>query len=244
MPRLSSTLQMGSPEQFANHECRIFASLASAGFAPDVIFDVGAANGTWSMLVSEVFPDAAYQLFEPLATFVPLFQENLRGQLAAHPKFRLHAIALGAENGDVTMRVHADGYSSTILDMGAHPEYQQRHTVPQYRLDDYVRKFDLRVPDVIKLDVQGAEMAILKHAPQCLAHAQLVFAETWFERGYGPDTPLVTELRDFLETHGFVLAELGHRFYDQDHRLYGCDAFFLKRPFLEGLRGSLPAGPW
>ncbi len=92
-------------------------------------------------------------------------------------------------------------------------------------------------PDLIKLDTQGAELAILNHGELCLDRAALVLAETWFDRTeYGPQTPLITELNDLLERHDFVLAELGCRFYNERHQFYCCDAFFLKRSFLDTVR--------
>jgi hypothetical protein len=100
-------------------------------------------------------------------------------------------------------------------------------------------------PDLIKLDTQGAELAILNHGELCLNQAALVFAETWLDRTeYGLQTPLITELKDLLERYGFVLAELGYRFYNEIHHFYCCDAFFLKRSFLEKVAPAMPPGPW
>lgn len=234
----------GASEEFAAHETRVFALLARAGFAPAVIFDIGAARGAWSASIRNVFPEAAFHMFEPLAKLNEGYEKSLRAQLQSHPNFTLHEIALGAERKLVTMCLHADGYSSTTLDIGGHPEYQARQIVPQDTLDQYVSEHGLPLPDLIKLDTQGAEQAILSQADRCLAQAKVVFAETWFDRGYGPQTPLITELRDLLGRQGFQLAELGYRFYDENHRLYGCDAFFLRRPFLEKIASLMPSGPW
>jgi FkbM family methyltransferase len=235
---------MNDAKEFASDECRVFSLLSKAGFAPQTIFDLGAANGTWSAFVSAVFPDAQFEMFEPLAELIPAYRKDLHWQLQNHPKFSLHAVALGSKNGQVSMRVHEDAYSSTLLDVGAHPEYQHRCDVSEYTLDDYVEKFALPLPDLIKLDTQGSEGAILTNGRRCVEHAQLVFAETWFVRAYGPETPLITELRELLDAHDYELAELGNRFYDQDHRLYSCDAFFLKRSLLSEVRRLMPIGPW
>ena len=235
---------MSNPESFADNESRVFSLLVQAGFSPRVIYDIGAAQGTWSALISQIFPAAEFHMFEPLASLVPAFREGLEWQMQRHPTFTLHPVALGSENKPVAMRIHEDGYSSTIMNMGEHPEYQQRHNVAGHRLDDFVADRSLPLPDLVKLDVQGAEREILEHASRCLEHAQLVFAETWFVRGYGPDTPLLTELVTLLDKHGFDLAEIGHRFYDSGHRLYGCDAFFLKRTFLRDFAPSLPPTAW
>jgi FkbM family methyltransferase len=234
-----------SAADFASQEARLFSRLSGEGFAPRTIFDIGAADGSWSARIHEIFPEAKFHLFEPLATFRPSYQRNLQWQMQNHPAFTLHTVALGVENKRVTMRIHPDGYGSTTLDMGDHPEYQQRHEVEQHNLDNFVEQFSLPLPDLIKLDVQGSELAILCQAPQCLNHAGLIFAETWLVRGYGPLTPLITELIQMLDKYDYDLAEIGHRFYDANHRLYGCDAFFLKRTLLKRFSAHLPPEePW
>ena len=236
---------MAEAIEFARREIRVFTLLAKAGFAPATVFDIGAANGAWSALISDnVFPNAIFHMFEPLAKLNEGFEKGLQWQMQHHPKFVLHDVALGAECKHVTMCLHPDGYGSTTLEMGEHPEYQTRQIVPQFTLDQYVHDHELPLPDLIKLDTQGAERTILSQAERCLKRAEVVFAETWFCRGYGPQTPLITELRDLLDRHEFELADLGYQFYDGNHRLYGCDAFFLKRSFLERVAPAMPSGPW
>ncbi len=152
--------------------------------------------------------------------------------------------ALGDCEKVIEMFVDQCGYGSTILDMSGHPDFCRHVNVQQYALDDYVKKHNLAWPDIIKIDTQGAEHLILSHAPKCLAHASLVFAEAWLTRGYGPATPLLSELMDLLAASGFVLTELGHRFYDARHGLYCCDAFFLQSQFLNHVVQAMPAGIW
>ena len=176
--------------------------------------------------------------------FRSAYRKDLQWQLQCHPKFSLHEVALGANTGPVSMTVHRDGWGSTLLDAQGDPDYLYKREVPQYTLDDYVEKFALPLPDLIKLDTQGSERTILAHGRQCVEHAQLVFAETWFVRGYGPETPLITELYELLRAYDYGLAEIGGGVYDQEHGLYGCDAIFMKRSLLRELRPLMPTGPW
>lgn len=236
---------MPDENNFARDEVRVFTKLKNAGIIPKTVFDIGAARGAWSALLSGVFPEATYHMFEPLASFSQEYAASLKWQMERHPEFHLHNVALGARTGKIAMRVHADMYSSTILDLGPNPDYETRHEVMQFQLDQFVAQESLPLPDIIKIDTQGAEYAILSQAKKCLAHASVVFAETWLMRGYGPETPLLTELRDFLNTHDFDLVELGGRFYDASHVLYGCDAFFVKRNTLQAVNPSMPQSvPW
>jgi hypothetical protein len=142
------------------------------------------------------------------------------------------------------MCTHDDGFSSTILRMGGHADFKKRFKVDQFTLDGYVSNKGVGLPNLIKIDTQGTERLIFGQASCCLRHADVVFAETWLTRSYGPDTPLLTELMDQLASNDLVLAEIGHRFYDERHALYSCDAFFLKRDFLESNASRLPPGAW
>jgi hypothetical protein len=64
--------------EFAAHEMRIFSLLPDAGFTPKVIFDIGASNGTWSTLINQIFPDATFHLFEPLAAIREDYRKSLQ----------------------------------------------------------------------------------------------------------------------------------------------------------------------
>ncbi len=78
----------------------------------------------------------------------------------------------------------------------------------------------------MKLDVQGAERLILSGGYRTVRKADVLFLETWLTRGYGPETPLLTEMIDFLEEAGFTLVDLGEQFRDERRRVYSVDAVF------------------
>jgi hypothetical protein len=71
-----------------------------------------------------------------------------------------------------------------------------------------------------------------------MATAKVLFLETWLTRGYGPDTPLLTEMIDFLTPAGFTLVDLGEQFRDERHRVYSVDAVFFSDELLR--RGISP----
>lgn len=213
------------------YEKRVLNELAIQGYHPKVIYDVGASNGVWSDCVAQILPDAVFHLFEPLSDAIPFYREDLQARLARRRGFHLHSIALGDCNDTAVMYVAQDGFGSSLRDRGNIPEVRARVEVPKRRLEDYVAELQLPLPDVIKIDSQGAEDVILSGAGSLLQHAQVLFLETWLKRGYGPNTPLLNEINTMLEGRGFSLVDFGERFYDEKHRLYSVDAFF----FAEGL---------
>ncbi len=175
-----------------------FRRLAEQGLAPLTVADVGAANGSWTRECRTVFPHATYLLVDPL-------EENgaaLR-QLAASDPSRIHIWqgALGAAPGDMSFNVHGD--QSSFLPSADFKG--QSRVVPVRRLDALVAELGLKGPMLLKADVQGYELEVLKGATQCLPMIEALLLEVSFRRIY--DGPLAHD----------VIAEagrLGFRIFD------------------------------
>lgn len=80
-----------------------------------------------------------------------------------------------------------------------------REEVETRRLDDVP---EAAGADLLKLDIQGAELMVLRHATARLAEACVIQAEVEFLPLYR-DQPLFSEVELFLRGHGFRL----HRFF-------------------------------
>jgi len=228
-------LVRATPETFA-HEKRVLRDLIPRGYSPPVVYDVGASTGVWSDCIAEVLPGSQFHLFEPLSEIVDFYKRDLQKRLQRRPNLRLHPIALGDTNGSAVMFVAQDGYGSSLNDRGDIPEVKARVSVPKRRLDQYVAEQRLPLPQIIKIDSQGAEGVILRGAGDLLKHVQLLFLECWLKRGYGPNTPLLTEITEWLAPIGFSPVEIGECFYDDWHRLYSLDVVFFAESFLREFR--------
>ncbi|GGJ37558.1 FkbM family methyltransferase [Neoroseomonas lacus] len=80
-------------------------------------------------------------------------------------------------------------------------------TVETVRLDDVPETMGAAL---LKLDIQGAELMVLRHAGQRLCDALVIQAEVEFLPLY-KGQPLFSEMELFLRGHGFVL----HRFFPE-----------------------------
>jgi FkbM family methyltransferase len=222
-----------SVNELFRHEKRVLKQLVVKGYSPSVVYDIGASNGVWSDCIAEVLPKSEYHLFEPLSEVVEFYRSDLKDRLRRRANFHLHPIALGDRDGQATMFVARDEFGSSLRDRGDIPEVAARVEVPVRRLDEYAVEKRLPLPDVLKIDSQGAEDIILRGAGEFLSNAQVLFLECWLVRGYGPDTPLLGDIVSLLLSKGFSLVEFGERFYDDKHRLYSVDAFFFAESFLQ-----------
>ena len=234
---------MSKRPEFAEIDVRLARVLKRAGLDVKVVFDIGASNGYWSVHLSEVFPEAAFHLFEPLAEKQQSYVGLLQGNLAAHPNFTLHPIALGEAESAIELWTDPEGFSSTAIGMNGNPAFVARR-VPMHRLDEYVACKGIPFPDFIKIDVQGFEDRILRHGEECMQRARALLLETWLHRGYGDGTPLLGEIMDLVGNHGFDLVEFGDRYYGKAHKLVHVDALFLKRDWAAVVGDAFPDGDW
>jgi FkbM family methyltransferase len=107
-------------------------------------------------------------------------------------------------------------------------------TVATRRLDDVVPHEPV---DFLKLDVQGGELLILKHACEVLKQTSMIHCEVEFSPIY-LGQPLFGDVAAFLAEHGFYFADftfLGHypaenrMGFNTNDRLMWADALFLRR---------------
>jgi FkbM family methyltransferase len=227
---------------FGAGEVAFFKRLHSFGYVPTVIYDIGASNGHWSETIQAVFPQAKYHLFEPLSGNYPKYDDTMGAMIARYPNCQLHPIALGNETGTIKFFCAKDGYSSSAHSM---PQSLARElTVPSWRLDEYVTKHKLPVANILKLDVQGCEAMVLEGAGLLVGQADVIFMETWFNRGYGPNTPLITEFVEALRPLDFVLVDISGPYYGDFRELTSIDAFFLSKALLHRIKSRSNGWRW
>jgi FkbM family methyltransferase len=150
---------------------------------------IGAHRFQEARLLDRIFPNLQQiYLFEPLAE--PL--GTLRSLEAADRRIRVFPIAISDRDGTARFNVTSnDGESSSLLAFGSHdklfPEVQVAQTieVPTRRLDSILAEHGLAAPDLLLVDVQGAEYQVLSALPEALlAKVRLIYAEVSTERVY------------------------------------------------------------
>jgi hypothetical protein len=85
---------------------------------------------------------------------------------------------------------------------------QEVTTIQTQTIDDWVSECDIGELDHMKIDAQGAELAILEGAARSLSSVRSLNLEVQFSRLY-EGTPLFGDIDLFLRERGFVLWRLG-----------------------------------
>jgi len=198
----------------ARLQCGHIGTLELLEFArrddPRVIYDIGANVGTWTLLARSCFPRATIHAFEPLTAHQVAFERAVQSL----PAIQLHKIALGRRAETLPMQVASISDSSSLLPFSESLTKvfgitrQREEKVPVVPLDHYVEAEKLPAPDLIKLDVQGYELAILEGGLRCLQAARFVISEVSFIPFY-QGQPLFADVVAFMDQQGFELCALG-----------------------------------
>lgn len=136
----------------------------------DAAIDIGANLGYFTAVMAQCVGEKGHVwAFEPVpATFDRL---RLSSSLNGFGQVTPLAVALGDVNGtaQITFDPHFAGSASLQRDTVGSPS--QAHAVAVRRLDDLVASGTVRRPQLIKIDVEGHELAVIRGALQTIAEA-------------------------------------------------------------------------
>jgi FkbM family methyltransferase len=206
------------------------------------VLDVGANRGQFALFAAHRFPRAELLSFEPL----PGAHRSLRRALRDHPALRVYDVALTARAGSSELGVARDDDSSSLLpptatQVAAWPasEVVQRSVVRTARLDDELAGQVLRHPILLKIDVQGTELEVLRGADFRLGEIESVLVECSFVEMFVGQA-LADEVVGFLYGRGFRLASFCSPTWDRDGRCLQADLLFERR--VDALAGKPGSG--
>ena len=197
------------------------------------IIDVGAHHGQFALFARERFPRAQLLCFEPLSQA----QEILRRVFPERAPVELFGVALGSVTGTGhTMHVSKLDDSSSLLPITdryteAFPgtEEAATTTVPVQRLDDALDGLALARPCMLKIDVQGYELEVLRGGEHVLDNVDVVLLECSFVELYTGQA-LAAEIIAYLCSRGFTLTGVFGIKRDIAGRCLQADALFERSP--------------
>jgi FkbM family methyltransferase len=129
----------------------------------DVVFDIGANVGWFTVLMGQQIKAGMCHAFEPTPDFFERLSFNCRLNELAH-NVVLNRLALGDRPGSVELYTFANlGGGHTSTSKLGRTDFSVS-TAPMSTLDLYLRQKNVQRIDLIKMDVEGAELSVLKGA--------------------------------------------------------------------------------
>lgn len=195
------------------------------------VLDVGANEGQFAKFIYTILPHSQIYSFEPLPRpFAKL--EILKKEI---PSLQCYQFAIGSTNGEMDMHSNEFSPSSSLLSMTElhsstfpYTKNSVLQKVPIRTLDSLLSEMKLQKNILLKIDVQGFEMEVIKGSKELLEKASILIVETSFQELY-KDQPLFYEVYKYLVDRNFIY----HGNFDQMHstingEVLQSDAIFIK----------------
>jgi len=195
------------------------------------VIDVGANQGQFALFATRRFPNAALICLEPLAD--P--RAKLSRVLAGRSDVTIFSLAASATDGLQPFHVSRATDSSSLLKptdamttVFPGTEANAMIEVQAARLDATLPRTLLR-PCLLKIDVQGAELEVLRGAERLLGQVDEVYVECSLVEFY-EGQPLLDDLVVHLATRGFRLRGIHSLLRDHRGQCLQADLLFARRP--------------
>ena len=153
------------------NEDEVMDVLAARLRPEDIVFDIGAYHGVWAMLLARSVREVV--AFEPNPGTFAVLEQMIAVNRADN--VTAYRVAIGGEASVADF--WGTGSGASLREGG---NRMARNRVSVETLDGFAARRQ-RLPDVIKIDVEGAEHEVLRGARQCLAHARVLCVEVHFD---------------------------------------------------------------
>jgi len=190
-------------------------SLRNAGFAPAIVFDVGAQVGTPELF--QAFPNAHLVMIEPVAECLPSLnriKSELRSAIILN-------CAVSNINGFATLSMTPSRqYSSIEGKIG-----EENREIEVRTLDSIYEDIHIEGQILIKIDVDGPEIKVLQGAKSLLKNDCVLVIEA----SIADENPRFGNIVEFMSAYGYQVYDIvDHLHRQRDMHLWQVDLVFIK----------------
>jgi FkbM family methyltransferase len=220
----------------------------NAFIRPKYLCDIGGNDGHWSLTMQRMNPDLEHVVF-----FEPQSEqcERLRALSLGNVEKVVYECGLGSEEGRQSI-MGGTASASFLEASSAQSDYfpeslnEESEVVEIKLLDDVYTEESLPTPDVIKIDVQGFELNVLKGARDLLRRTKFLVVELSYREFYKGQPPM-SEVLHFLERNSFVMIARGFELVSPENplELLQVDGIFVNTalvkdfaPLIQASEGS------
>ena len=181
-------------------------TLKQSGFNPRVAYDIGANVLHWTNEAKQIWPDTKFIVFDAMSAASFLYKKSNLD----------YVICLLSDTDNKPMDFYLNEMApagnsyykeNSAVNPNADHFFNESHRVKlqSKTLDTIVKERNLPAPDLIKIDVQGAEIDVLKGATETLKSVTDLILEAQVVE-YNKGAPLRDEVISYVESIGFKLV--------------------------------------
>ena len=178
------------------------------GINLETIIDVGSNKGQFIILIEKLFPNSTIYSFEPITEIL----EKQKKFFHYKKNIFYYNFALGSESSTkeffVTKRKDSSSFFRINLIGNKNKNYQikKTHNIEIKTLDDIILDREVIEPILIKIDVQGYELEVLKGSDKILKKVDFILLEVSKNEMY-QNQPKEKEIIEYLQYRNFYILK-------------------------------------
>ena len=192
----------------------ILKSLQNKNFNPNYIVDVGCGHGEWTKKMMKFFENSNFVLFDANEDN----KKKLDQLVIENKNIMYHLTLLSDDNKNYEF--FKMGYGSSVYEEQTTHKREVKNIKSQRLVDVLPSNLKKSNNNMIKLDVQGSELKILKGLDDFINKFEIIILETSLHN-YNNDAPLFNEVLTFMTNKNYKLYDLF------DFKRLGNDESFL-----------------
>ena len=198
----------------------ILYKLKTLGFTPYNILDIGAHKGTWTLDAMKIFNESNYVLIDGIK------YDEIDNLLKHKNIIYYNEILADTEEEVIWYEKQNSGDSLYKERTKIFSECNEikRHTK---LLDNVV---DLNKYDLVKLDVQGSEIPILKGGIKTIENTSFIILELPFMGKYNENVPNFIEHIEYMDSIGYILYDI-IEIHKIENIIIQLDIIFIKKKY-------------
>jgi len=199
----------------------------------NIIFDVGSYIGDTVQEYHNLFPKSRIYSFEPLEETYNTLSEKFKD----NNHIKTYNLAIAKNSGSKKFYVNKANYTNSLLEVADTSKiYIDTNLTDNLRyvnvetisLDDFCKRENIEKINILKMDIQGAELMALHGATNLLKTRtiDIIYLEVEFVKLYD-DQAYFNDIHEYLTGYGYILFGLYDLRYGKNNVFAWCDALYI-----------------
>lgn len=172
----------------------------------ETVIDVGSNKGQFILLIEKLFPNKTIYSFEPITEIL----EKQKKFFHYKKNIFFYNFALGSSPSTkeffITKRMDSSSFFKINKIKNKNFEIQSKKNIQIFTLDEVMVNKEITKPILLKIDVQGYELEVLKGSDKILSKIDYLLIEVTDSEMY-INQPISTEIIEYLQNRNFHIIK-------------------------------------
>lgn len=200
----------------------------------NVLIDVGANNGNFTKLLRSIKPIDKVFFCEANANNLITLEKF------KHKNDSIISSIISNKEGEERFFIYEKESTSSLFSFDENMKELselnlkavEERVLNAITIDKLVEENKIKEIDLLKIDVQGAELKVLEGANNSLPRIKNIWVEVSMKRVY-KNTPIFSEIYEYLDHRGFIFKSFCPVFKSKDGEILQADVLFVNKSFNE-----------